>query len=45
MADEFDEGPQIIAPVDERARAILEGFRMCARSRPLFFLAAETLKH
>lgn len=32
MADlSMEDGPQTVAPVDEHARAILDGFRMCAR--------------
>ena len=32
--DGYDDGPQVVAPSDERAAAILDGFRMCARSCP-----------
>lgn len=41
--DGNEEGPQIIAPTDERARDILDGFRMYAtrapqnESNPFFF--------
>ena len=31
--EETDYGPEIVAPEDPRAQAILDGFRMCARGR------------
>ena len=31
--DGYDDGPQVVPPADDRAAAILDGFRMCAAAR------------